>query len=469
MRPVSASDGSPARIIGRYAFLEEIASGGMATVHLGQLASSGGFARIVAIKRLHPHLARDPEFVQMFLDEARVAARIQHPNVVPVLDVVKSDGEIFLVMEYVAGESLARLAKALAQRQERFPVPVAAAIVVGVLRGLHAAHEATDERGQPLCIVHRDVSPQNILVGRDGVAHLLDFGVAKATGQLQTSRNGRIKGKVGYMPPEQARGAEVTRAVDVYAAGVVLWELLAGQPLFAGENEAAVLERVLFAEVKPPGRDGSSSELDEVVMRAVDRDPERRFATARDMARAIESAVSVASASEVGEWLESRGVLPKTSVRPPAGRELDYVPGGSSGVRPSALPAISNPTPAHRLSRAAWGIMVLLLLATAVLLGSRRRPQWASPPLPPSPVASSQSAPLPSAPPSAPELAVPSPAPAASTAPAASAAPALASVPARPSTVRPPAAVTRPVVRDACNPPYTIDADGVKQYKKQCL
>ena len=301
---MSLSDGIPIRVIGRYAIHEEIASGGMATVHFGRLVSAGGFSRTVAIKRLHAHLARDPEFVKMFLDEARIAARIRHPNVVPVLDVVNTEGEIFLVMEYVAGESLALLARAVRDRGERIPFPIAAALVVGVLRGLHAAHEATDERGQPLCIVHRDVSPQNILVGRDGSAHLLDFGVAKAEGQLQTTREGRIKGKVGYMPPEQARGSEVTRAVDIYAAGVVLWELLTGERLFAGDNDAIVLERVLFGEVVAPSGKGAPPELDEVVMRALGKVPESRFSTAREMARAIEAAVDVASGAEITEWLE---------------------------------------------------------------------------------------------------------------------------------------------------------------------
>src|SRR5580704_8487636 len=139
----------------------------MATVHFGRLVSTGGFSRTVAIKRLHAHLAKDPEFVKMFLDEGRIAARIRHPNVVPVLDVVNAEGETFLVMEYVAGESLARLVRTVRDHKQRIPPTVAASLVVGVLRGLHAAHEATDENGQPLCIVHRDVSPQNILVGGD--------------------------------------------------------------------------------------------------------------------------------------------------------------------------------------------------------------------------------------------------------------------------------------------------------------
>ena len=198
------------RIVGRYALYAEIAAGGMATVHFGRLLGPVGFSRTVAIKRLHPQFAKDPEFVSMFLDEARLAARIRHPNVVPTLDVVATDGELFLVMDYVPGESIARLSRVLRERQETLPIRILSATIAGVLHGLHATHEAKDERGHPLGIVHRDVSPQNVLVGTDGVPRVLDFGVAKAAGRVQTTREGQIKGKLSYMPPEQL-GAAVSR------------------------------------------------------------------------------------------------------------------------------------------------------------------------------------------------------------------------------------------------------------------
>src|SRR5258708_3447542 len=191
----------PHIIDGRYAIYDEIASGGMATVHFGCSLGAGAFSRVVAVKRLHAHLARENEFVTMFMDEARVAARIRHPNVAPILDVVATDREIFLVMEYVHGESLSKLFGAM--RASRQPMPVAAAILVGLLGGLHAAHEATDERGMSLRIVHRDVSPQNLIIGADGVARIVDFGIAKAVGRLQHTQTGEIKGKFGYMAPEQ--------------------------------------------------------------------------------------------------------------------------------------------------------------------------------------------------------------------------------------------------------------------------
>jgi eukaryotic-like serine/threonine-protein kinase len=170
----------------------------MATVHFGRLVGAVGFSRIVAIKRLHPHLAKDKEFTSMFLDEARLAARVRHPNVVPLLDVAAMGEEVLLVMEYVPGVPLASLLRAVSAKGELVAPDVAAAVVCGVLHGLHAAHEATDEAGAPLHIVHRDVSPQNILVGVDGVPRVLDFGVAKAEGRMHTTRDGTLKGKLAW-------------------------------------------------------------------------------------------------------------------------------------------------------------------------------------------------------------------------------------------------------------------------------
>jgi len=293
-------------VLGRYALYDPIAAGGMATVYFGRLVGPAGFSRTVAIKRLHPQYASDPEFVSMFLDEAHLAARIRHPNVVSTLDVVAQQGELFLVMDYVQGESLSKLLRAARQSGERMPVPIAAAVVAGVLHGLHAAHEATNDRGEPLDIVHRDVSPQNVMVGIDGTALVLDFGVAKAVGRLQTTREGQLKGKMAYMAVEQLRGSPVDRRADVYAAGVVLWEALVGRRLFEGDNDVAVFGKVLGAEVEPPGSlvPDVPPELDAIVMRALARPAEDRFASARDMARAIERAVPPIAAADVGEWVE---------------------------------------------------------------------------------------------------------------------------------------------------------------------
>jgi len=303
---MARSDEHSPRPVGRYVLYGELASGGMATVHFGRLSGPVGFSRTVAIKRLHPHFAKDPEFVTMFLDEARLCGRIRHPNVVPTLDVVTTQGEIFIVMEYVAGEALSKLMKAATAKNVLMPPKVAATIMSSVLHGLHAAHQTKDEHGRELGIVHRDVSPQNILVGADGAARVLDFGVAKAAGRMQTTREGQLKGKIAYMLPEQLSGAPVTKQIDIYAASVVLWEALTGRRLFDGETEAIVLARAIEGCIDPPSNHNAFLEpaIDGVVLRGLARDPAMRFTTAREMALALEQTIGLASPSEVGEWVE---------------------------------------------------------------------------------------------------------------------------------------------------------------------
>ncbi len=255
----------------------------MATVYLGRISGAGGFQRFVGIKRLHPHLAREAEFIQMFLDEARLAARIHHPNVVPILEIGTGEQGYYIVMEYVEGGTLAQLISRSARAGRRLPVHVASRILVDVLAGLHAAHELADDDGKPLGIVHRDVSPQNILIGVDGSARLTDFGVARATSTFSTTRTGQLKGKLAYMAPEQARAAkDIDRRADVFAAGVVLWEALEGRRLFKGDGEVDTLHKVLNDPI-PRLRDTVPSvpaELEAVLEGALDRDRTQRFATA---------------------------------------------------------------------------------------------------------------------------------------------------------------------------------------------
>lgn len=292
--------------LGRYSLHAQLAGGGMATVYLARLNGAVGFGRTVAIKRLHPHLAKDPEFVTMFLDEARLSARIQHPNVVPTLDVVATDGELFLVLEYVKGETLSVLNRAMARQKAQIPVPIVASLVVGMLNGLDAAHEARDERGAPLEIVHRDVSPQNVMVGADGVARLLDFGIAKAASRLGNTREGQLKGKIAYMAPEQLMG-QVSRQTDIYAAGVVLWEELTGRRLFYAETEVHTMSLVQKGDIPPPSSLNPSvpGALDAIVLKALAKLPEHRFRTAHEMASAIEGVTELTSPNRVAEWLKS--------------------------------------------------------------------------------------------------------------------------------------------------------------------
>ena len=290
--------------IGRYVLHDELASGGMASVHFGRLVGAGGFARTVAIKRVHRHLSKDKDLVAMVLDEARVAARIRHPNVVATLDVVPSQDELLLVMEYIHGESVSGLSRSAG----RFPLPIAAAVLIDVLNGLHAAHEARDEAGEPLHVVHRDVSPQNILVGADGVARVLDFGIAKARGRIQTTETGQLKGKLAYIAPEQFARRPLTRQVDVYAAAIVFWQALTGERLFEGDHDAAIVEQILYGT--PRSARSLVPDLPEaieaILVRGLAREPADRFADAKEMALAIERTTVVASVSEVSRWVETQ-------------------------------------------------------------------------------------------------------------------------------------------------------------------
>ncbi|MFI5301036.1 MAG: serine/threonine-protein kinase, partial [Polyangiales bacterium] len=351
---LAAVAGARAKRIGRYALFGEIAAGGTATVHIGRLLGPVGFARTVAIKQLHPHFAKAPDFAAMLLDEARLAARLHHPNVVPILDVVAhhEDGgdALLLVMDFVHGVSLSELLKLQRQRALSTPIEIAAAIMVGVLHGLHAAHEAKSEQGAPLQIVHRDVSPQNILIGADGVPRLVDFGIAKATTRAQVTREGEVKGKFAYMAPEQlgaaygVRGTVVTHRVDLYAAGLVTWEVLVGRRALDADDEGALLDQVRAPQIQAPSSSAPfAAPLDNVVMHALEIDPNARFASAREMALAIEAAVPIASASQIGAWVES---LASAQLKWMRGRidEVERAGDGDEDFRSSIAPTSGQPT-----------------------------------------------------------------------------------------------------------------------------
>ena len=528
------------RIVGRYALYGEIAAGGMATVHFGRLVGAVGFSRTVAVKRLHPQYAKDPDFVSMFLDEARLAARIRHPNVVSTLDVVPLDDEVFLVMEYVHGEALSKLIRATRRQGEMVPPRVAVAIMAGALHGLHAAHEAKSEQGVPLNIVHRDISPQNVLVGTDGASRVLDFGVAKAAARVTSTRDGQMKGKVAYMAPEQLRGKGVDRRTDVFAAGIVLWETLTGRRLFDGDDPGEIMAKLLQAEIPTPSSVEASvpAHLDPIVMQALARDPEARFPTARDMAIALEHAGPIAMAREVGEWAERIGeetigkrarqiaeiesgslahIRPVDSAPmstppvashpghlaptepvpvswPAAGPQGDPITSPSqvshvTGVsRPSVGTHASSMSVAHSVAPRRRGLLAALigvavalgvaLVVVAAILVSRKKPDAvdviASDPLPTAQATPTAEAPEPvptvTAPPAA---SVEAPA-ASAEAPAASAAPepkAAVKAPAKPPMgggTKRPVAAPKPGA-DGCDPPFTIDKNGVRRVKPGCM
>jgi serine/threonine-protein kinase len=429
----------------------------MATVHFALMRAAGGFTRTVAVKRLHPEFAKDPEFAAMLVDEARIAGRIAHPNVVATRDVVAQDGELYLVLEYVQGQTLAVLLGASREAGRAIDAPIAVTVVVSALEGLHAAHEAKSEQGRPLGVVHRDVTPHNVLVGLDGVARVLDFGVAKAAGRLQVTREGQIKGKLAYMAPEQLVGAPVDRRADVYAAGACLWEALVGERLIRGDSKGALVAEILHGARQPPGARvaGLPPGIDDVVMKALERDPERRHATAREMARALAACVDLAPASEVGAWVEAL-----------CGEELARRGARIAEIESqwAATVAAAAPRPSRRVPRAvAIGAPAVVVLAVAAFAVGRRHAHapTATPPVASVPVVVS---PLPPAPRLAPslDLAPSPPAPSES-----------ASAPAQPDRAprrEAPRRANSPASRPAgCDPPYVYDAQGHKFFRPDCF
>jgi eukaryotic-like serine/threonine-protein kinase len=339
----------------RYVLHDSIGSGGMATVHIGQLHAPLGFTRVVAIKRLHPALSHQPQFAAMLVDEARITARVRHLNVIPTLDVFLENSECFLVMEYVEGESLAKLLRSASQARVPVPLGVVSAVLSGVLHGLHAAHIAKSGSGEPLNIIHRDVSPQNILVGTDGIARVFDFGVAKALGRLQQTRAGEFKGKLPYLAPEQFSDGAPDRRVDVYAASVTLWETLTTRRLFDGGSEEEVFSKILQSVISPPSelRPDVPPALDALVLRGLSRAASARFATTEEMAWALEQAVPPAAPRQVSQWLRELAgealakraalVTEMDGVAAPLPSAPRSLP-AATGVVPATAPVLAAPT-----------------------------------------------------------------------------------------------------------------------------
>lgn len=292
---------------GRYTLFEELARGGMASVSLALHHGDRGFRRVVVIKRLLPHLESDGAMREMLLSEADVARSLRHPNVVAVLDVAWFGREPALVFEYVPGVSLEKLLNRARQRGEAVPPPIASALAIDLALGLHAAHEARGEGGRPLHLVHRDVSHGNVIVGADGSARLIDFGIAKHVLTTEQTATGVVKGKIGYLAPEVVATNVASPKSDIYGAGVVLWECLTGQRLFGNSSEMATFGEILEGRIDPPSTRGSSCSkpLDRVVLRALAKAPSARFESAEALALAIERAQRPASRLEVKGWVQS--------------------------------------------------------------------------------------------------------------------------------------------------------------------
>ncbi len=297
--------------IAGHEIVAKLSSGGMATLYLGRKQGAGGFAKHVAIKVVHAHLAEDPSFIEMFLDEARLSARIDHPNVVHVHDLGEHEGDYFMLMEFVAGCSLAQLLKALAKKKLKLAPEVAVAIAIKVASALHAAHELTDSHGKNLGVVHRDVSPQNVLLAFKGHVKLIDFGIAKAADRSQQTQGAVFKGKIRYAAPEQAMGKPLDRRADVYAVGILLWEMLTTHRLFDGDSDFEVLEQVRNPNVRPPGTvvPGISTALDRAVIDTLHQDPAKRPQTADDLRKRLSQACPGALEIDSPHLADLLGVL----------------------------------------------------------------------------------------------------------------------------------------------------------------
>lgn len=465
--------------------------GGMAVVRYGRRSGVGGFTQSVAIKELHPHLAENKDAVAAFLDEARLAARVVHPNVVPTIDVVQEGDKIWMVMPYVEGLALNQLVKETLRSGGVIEQRIAVAIILDVLAGLGAVHNARDERGTPLGIVHRDVSPQNVLVGVDGTARVVDLGIAKARSRLQETRDGQVKGKLSYMAPEQL-GGEASPSADLYSAAVVFWELLSSRRLFDGDNEMELVGRVLDGvSTRPLGPEP----IADVVMKALALDPSKRFATVTEMADALTAAAAgdIATRAEVGAWVEdvARDVLASrrqlaaemtaeaemTSLGAPAEQSSTMNRITSTVVLPQT---VSSPTELRR--RRLLAPMGLAAVACAILTSAgiaRWRHQRALPEpsadLPIARLESSLLTPVPApamsatvatttltnADPTPAVISAARPSPARKASPKAS--------PKAPSSVMVTQATATPAATTICDPPFTIDASGVRHYKRECI
>lgn len=339
-----------AQRLGPYDLGEVLGRGGMAEVYVARRSGPHGFAKKLAVKRLLPHLASDPRFVAMFCDEARICAGLSHPNIVQVLDFGEADGSVFMAMEYVDGISLAKLLRAAAARQKRFPLSATLFIVTEVLKGLAFAHEAVDDAGRPLGIVHRDVSPGNILIGRSGEVKLTDFGILRCVSVDRRTQPGEVKGKLGYMSPEQVVGNDVDPRSDLFTLGIIFGEMLLLRPLFAGDNELEILSRTYDADLSVLERYGSEvpPSILSVAKKALARERRDRFQSAREFYSALMLAARTSNGDvwdhELIPWLGSLGVLTSRSGTHEVARAVAASAASMPVARPSE-PTVVPPPP----------------------------------------------------------------------------------------------------------------------------
>jgi serine/threonine-protein kinase len=348
--------------LGRYQLLKKIAVGGMAEIWLAQQAGPAGFSKQLVIKKILPHLAADKAFVDMFLNEGRVAALINHPNVVQVFELAESGSDYYLVMEHVPGWSLRAIVTRAHEAKSPMPYGVAAHLVIGLCHGLHAAHELVDPQGRALGLVHRDISPENVLVARGGQAKVTDFGIAKATAAASGTRPGELKGKIAYMPPEQLTGKPLDRRTDLYAVGAILYEVLSGRRAFEVPADAALSTAIL--QEKPPPlrgfRPDVPAQLEAIIDKALSKDPNARYATALAMARELEAFVAATRVptSAVADWLTP--LFPPETIAPLA----TPMPGTAKLEDDSLAPTVHERKPPPRRL---WPVALAATVSIAVV------------------------------------------------------------------------------------------------------
>jgi eukaryotic-like serine/threonine-protein kinase len=338
-----------AQVLGQYTIHERLGRGGMATVNRAEMHGLAGFRKIVALKRLHPHVAKDPKMVESFVYEARLASHLHHPNIAQTYDLGKVDSTYFIAMEYVAGPTLTQVLKQSSIAAGPVPIRIALAILGQICDALDYAHNLCDEEGRPLGIIHRDVSPSNIIIANTGVVKLIDFGIAKAAGSENT-KTGYVKGKFAYMAPEYLLGQLDLRA-DLFGLGVIAHELLAGRTLFHAKTDYDTIQRLKEMPIQPPSRWNPDipRDLDDIVLTALQRDPSLRWQSAAAMRTAITNVVQSLGGpvpnSQVLEWLQWAFKRQPPEVTSSLGRALDAL-----GEPSQVAEEPADPDPAEALA-----------------------------------------------------------------------------------------------------------------------
>jgi len=380
----------PSRL-GRYDILARIAKGGMAEIFLARQKGIKGFSKLVVVKRILPHMAEDPVLLDMFMQEARLAALINHPNVVQIHEVDQYEGSTFIAMEYIEGSSVAAMSRLAHYRKTAIPFPVAGEIVAQVCDGLHAAHELTGEDDVPVGLVHRDISPQNLMVSTSGQVKVLDFGIAKVRGSQVRTEAGQIKGKYPYMSPEQCQGEHLSRGTDIFSLGIVFYEMVVAKRLFKRRTELATMKAITEEELPLPHekRPGLPVEISRIILRALERRPERRFADAAEMGSTVRrtladlgyptnpSLLADFLKGECAELLEARAAALRRVQRPsrriPSVLDLDGLDEetGAGPVPPTSAESPSSKALARRtgISLRKWIVIVLVAVGLSAAGG----------------------------------------------------------------------------------------------------